>query len=148
MDFKWDIEKFTVMNDFGLWKVKRQAILAQQKCKDALLGEANMSGHLTRSQKTEMIDKATCAIILCLGDKVMREVAKSLARRLFLKQQLYAFRMVESSSLAKSYENFKHAPLYGKEGTITLEEVQSMIKTKDLTKPKDKVDDNVMLECF
>ncbi|AET02311.1 hypothetical protein MTR_8g038920 [Medicago truncatula] len=31
MGSKWDIEKFTGDNDFGLWKVKVEAVLKQQK---------------------------------------------------------------------------------------------------------------------
>ncbi|PNX63400.1 hypothetical protein L195_g061606, partial [Trifolium pratense] len=31
MSSKWEIEKFTRSNDFGLWKVKMRAILIQQK---------------------------------------------------------------------------------------------------------------------
>ncbi|KAK2372802.1 alpha carbonic anhydrase [Trifolium repens] len=145
-------------------------------------------------EKTEMDEKARSAIILCLSDKVLREVAKektavemwtkldslymtkSLAHKQLLKQQLYFFRMVENKSvveqltefnkiiddlanvdvnlededktfhllcaLPKSYEHLKDALLYGKEGTITLDEVQSALRTKELTKFKDlKVDD-------
>ncbi|PNX58973.1 cytochrome p450, partial [Trifolium pratense] len=47
MGSKWEIEKFTGSNDFGLWKVK-----------------------------IEMNDKALSAIILCLADNVLRKVAK------------------------------------------------------------------------
>jgi len=142
-----------------------------------------------------MNDKAVSAIILFLGDKVLREVArettavsmwnnldslymiKSLAHRQCLKQQLYFYRMVESKpimeqltefnkifddlanidvnlededktlhllcSFPRSFENFKDAMLYGKEGTITLEEVQVALRTKELTKFKElKVDDS------
>jgi hypothetical protein len=32
MGSKWDIEKFTKSNDFGLWKVKMRVILIQKKC--------------------------------------------------------------------------------------------------------------------
>ncbi|KEH26186.1 hypothetical protein MTR_6g046055 [Medicago truncatula] len=39
MGSKWDIEKFTGLNDFGLWKVKMQAVWIQQKCEKALKGE-------------------------------------------------------------------------------------------------------------
>jgi len=64
-----------------------------------------------------MNDKAVSAIILCLGDKVLREVSrettpvsmwnkldslymtKSLAHRQCLKQQLYFYRMVESKPI-------------------------------------------------
>jgi len=136
-----------------------------------------------------MVDKATSAIVLCLGDKVLREVAKeptaasmwtkleslymtkSLPHRQFLKQQLYSFRMVESKvimeqltefnkilddlenievqlededkailllcTLPKSFESFKDTMLCGKEGTVTLEEVQAALRTKELTKSKD-----------
>ncbi|MCI38644.1 receptor-like protein kinase, partial [Trifolium medium] len=43
----------------------------------------------------------------------------------------------------KSLENFKDALLYCKEGTITLDEVQSALRTKELTKLRDlKVDDS------
>jgi len=40
MGSKWDIEKFTGSNNFGLWKVNMRAILIQQKCVEALKGEA------------------------------------------------------------------------------------------------------------
>jgi len=106
MGSKWDIEKFTGSNDFGLWKVKMRAILIQQKCVEALKGEAQMHTHLTPAKKIEKNDKAVSVIILCFGDKVLREVAretnaasmwnkidslymtKSLAQRQCLKQQL------------------------------------------------------------
>jgi len=39
MGSKWDIEKFTGDNDFGLWKVKLEAVLIQQKCEKDLKGE-------------------------------------------------------------------------------------------------------------
>ncbi|KAK2414619.1 alpha carbonic anhydrase [Trifolium repens] len=194
MGSKWEIEKFTGNNDFGLWKVKMRAILIQQKCVEALKGKTLMPANLSDAEKTEMDEKAHSAIILCLGDKVLREVAKektavemwtkldslymtkSLAHKQLLKQQLYFFRMVENKSvveqltefnkiiddlanvdvnlededkafhllcaLPKSYEHLKDALLYGKEGTITLDEVQSALRTKELTKFKDlKVDD-------
>jgi hypothetical protein len=37
----------------------------------------------------------------------------------------------------KSYENFKDILPYGNEGTINLDEVQSALRTKELTKFKD-----------
>ncbi|MCI52711.1 cytochrome P450, partial [Trifolium medium] len=46
-------------------------------------------------------------------------------------------------ALPRSLENFKDALLYGKEGTITLDEVQSALRTKELTKLRDlRVDDS------
>ena len=71
-----------------------------------------------------MIDRARSAIILCLGDKTLREVArerttasmwlkleslymtKSLANRLCLKQQLYTFKMIESRTVTEQLVDF------------------------------------------
>ena len=124
MGSKWDIEKFTGDNDFGLWKVKMEAVLIQQKCEKALKGEGSLPVTMTRAEKTEMVDKARSAIVLCLGDKVLREVAKeptaasmwakleslymtkSLARRQFLKQQLYLFRMVKLKAVMELLVEF------------------------------------------
>jgi len=109
MGSKWDIEKFTVNKDFGLWKVKIEAVLIQQKCEKALKGEGVLPVTMSQAEKTEMMDKARSLIVLCLRDKVLRDVAKettaaslwskleslymtkSLANRQFLKQQLYSF---------------------------------------------------------
>jgi hypothetical protein len=45
--------------------------------------------------------------------------------------------------LPRSFESFKNTMLYGKEGTITLEEFQAALRTKELTKSKDlRVDEN------
>ena len=46
-------------------------------------------------------------------------------------------------ALLKSFESFKDTMLYGKEGTLTLEEVQAALRTKGLTKSKDlRADEN------
>ena len=76
MGSKWDIEKFTGHNDFGLWKVKMEVVLIQQKCEKALKGEGALPVTMSRAEKIEMVDKAKSAIVLCLGDKVLREVPK------------------------------------------------------------------------
>jgi len=74
--FELDIEKFTGDNDFGLWKIKMEAVLIQQKCEKALKGDGALPVTMSRAEKTEKVDKARSAIVLCLGDKVLREVAK------------------------------------------------------------------------
>jgi len=79
-------------------------------------GEAKISVTITQSEKTKIIDKARLVIILCLGDKILREVmsektptkmwtkleslymTKSLAHWLCMKQKLYSLKMVESKS--------------------------------------------------
>ena len=73
---RWEIKKFSGNNDFGLWKIKMQALFIQEKCIDALKSEVLMNVSLTQVQKTEMVDKARSVIILCLGDKVLREVTR------------------------------------------------------------------------
>jgi len=46
-------------------------------------------------------------------------------------------------TLPRSFESFKDTMLYGKEGTVTLEEVQAALRTKELTKSKDlRADEN------
>jgi len=46
-------------------------------------------------------------------------------------------------ALTRSFESFKDAMLYGDEDTVTLEEVQAALRTKDLTKSKDlRADEN------
>jgi exonuclease VII small subunit len=163
-----------------------EAVLIQQKCEKALKGEGVLPVTMSQAEKTEMVYKARSAIVLYLGDKVLRDVAKepiatsmlskleslymtkSFAHRQFLKQQLYSFKMVESKAfmeqltefkkilddlenievhlededkailllcaLPRSFESFKDTMLYGKEGTVTLEEVQAALRTKELTK--------------
>jgi len=76
MGSKWDIEKFTGDNDFGLWKVKMEAVLIQQKCEKTLNGEGVLPVSMSRAEKTKMVDKAKSAIVLCLEDKVFREATK------------------------------------------------------------------------
>ncbi|WVY92910.1 hypothetical protein V8G54_031998 [Vigna mungo] len=124
MATKFDVEKFNGTNDFGLWKIKMEAILIQQGCDEALKGESRMSDAMTQEEKKKMGEKARSAIILCLGDKVLREVAKektateiwakleslymtrSLAHRLCLKQQLFSFKMSESRTIEEHIAEF------------------------------------------
>jgi len=124
MGSNWDIEKFTGDNYFGLWKVKMEAVLIHQKCEKTLKGEGALPVTMSRAEKTEMVDKTRSAIVLCLGDKVLKEVTKeptvastwskfeylymtkSLAHRQFLKQQLYSFEMVESKAIMEQLVEF------------------------------------------
>lgn len=41
------------------------------------------------------------------------------------------------SSLPRSFEHFKDVLFYGKEGTITLDEVQTIVRSKEFSKVKD-----------
>ncbi|XP_042983130.1 uncharacterized protein LOC122312550 [Carya illinoinensis] len=112
---RFDIEKFTGDNDFGLWRIKMRALLVQHGLQDALLGErkkgSSLKGEDRETVKEDILQKAHSALILSLGDKVLREVAtedtaagiwlklenlymtKSLANRLHKKTKLYTFKM-------------------------------------------------------
>ncbi|MCI04342.1 cytochrome P450 [Trifolium medium] len=101
-----------------------RAILIKQKCVEALKGEAHMPATLSAAEKTKMNDKALSALILCLGDKVLREVAKektivsmwtkldslymtkSLVHKQCLKQQLYFNRMMDNKSIMEQLSEF------------------------------------------
>ena len=48
---KYDVEKFTGKNDFGLWRLKMRALLVQQGLEDALGGEKNLSSSLSDGEK-------------------------------------------------------------------------------------------------
>ena len=70
------------------------------------------------------MEKAHSAIILCLGDRALREVAsektaatiwtkleklymtKSLANKLHLKQRLYSFKMTEEKTMSDQIDDF------------------------------------------
>jgi len=124
MGSKWDIENFTGSNYFGLWKVKMQTMLIQQKCEKALKGEGALPVTMSQAEKTEMVGKARSAIVLCLGEKVLTDavkeptavsmwskleslyMTKSLAHRQFLKQKLYSFKMVESKTVTEQLTGF------------------------------------------
>ena len=63
------VEKFSGENDFGLWRIKMEAILIQHGCAKALKRGERMLESLSSKEKSEMIDRARSAIILCLGER-------------------------------------------------------------------------------
>nr|GFB87433.1 retrovirus-related Pol polyprotein from transposon TNT 1-94 [Tanacetum cinerariifolium] len=105
---KFDIEKFDGTGDFGLWRVKMRALLIQDGCEAAL---EVLPADMEAQTKVELNKKAHSVMILCLGNKVLREVTeettaagvwlkletlymtKSLANKLYLKKKLYTFYM-------------------------------------------------------
>ncbi|GKE69891.1 hypothetical protein Tco_1527963 [Tanacetum coccineum] len=101
---KFDIEKFDGTGDFRLWRIKMRALLIQHGCESAL---EVLPEDMEAQAKAELNKKAHSAVILCLGNKVLREVTgettaagvwtklktlymtKSLANKLYLKKKLY-----------------------------------------------------------
>lgn len=73
---KYDIEKFTVVNDFDLNHLNMEALLVQRGLLEAFKGPEKMDVSLITNEKTTMIEKAHNGIILSLGVKVLRHVSK------------------------------------------------------------------------
>lgn len=69
---KYEIEKFTSVNDFDLWSLKMWTLLVQHGLFEVLKGFKNMDATLTEKEKMMMIEKTHSAITLSLGDKVLR----------------------------------------------------------------------------
>ena len=189
MAARLEAERFTGKNDFGLWRMKMKAMLIQQGLSAALEKQADAKAgeepdEKAKSKLAEIHAKAHSVVILCLGDKVLREVSKettaagiltkleslymtkSLANRLCMKQRLYYYRFLEDrgiseqleefnkavddlenidvqiddedkaimllNALPKSYDHLRDAMVYGREKTITLTEVQSALRAKEL----------------
>nr|GEZ93609.1 zinc finger, CCHC-type [Tanacetum cinerariifolium] len=68
---KFDIKKFDGTGDFGLWRIKMRALLIQHGCEAAL---EVLPADMEAQTKAELNKKAHSAVILCLGNKVLREV--------------------------------------------------------------------------
>ncbi|GJS04380.1 retrovirus-related pol polyprotein from transposon TNT 1-94, partial [Tanacetum coccineum] len=118
---KFDIEKFDGTGDFGLWRIKMRALLIQHGCEAAL---EVLPEDMEAQAKTELNKKAHSAVILCLGNKVLREVTgettaagvwskletlymtKSLANKLYLKKKLYTFYMPAGRKISEHIDEF------------------------------------------
>ncbi|GKB78411.1 hypothetical protein Tco_0945306 [Tanacetum coccineum] len=64
----FDIEKFDGTGDFGLWRINMRALLIQHGCEEVLPSD------MEAEAKAELNIKAHSAVILCLGNKILREV--------------------------------------------------------------------------
>ncbi|KAL8476669.1 hypothetical protein ACS0TY_029094 [Phlomoides rotata] len=73
---KFDIEKFSGNSDFGLWRIKMKALLVQQGLSEALTIDTTEESSEAGGERAQELEKAHITIILCLRDKVLREVAK------------------------------------------------------------------------
>ncbi|KAL8529954.1 hypothetical protein ACS0TY_007139 [Phlomoides rotata] len=118
------MEKFTGKNDFGLWKVKMKALMVHLGLGSALESNEGQESSTTVAKKIEILEKAHSAIILCLGDKPLREVSKgktaidvwrkleslyqskSVSNKLYVKQKLLDFRMLDGKDLNEQLDTF------------------------------------------
>ena len=123
---KVELEKFTGKNNFNMWKIKMEALLITQGLGDAIESENSKGGSSSKTPEeiAEINKRARSAIILSLGDSVIREVAKektvaglwakleslymtkSLANRLYIKKRMFTLRMIEGSSLEEHIDEF------------------------------------------
>nr|GEY36172.1 zinc finger, CCHC-type [Tanacetum cinerariifolium] len=118
---KFDIEKFDETGDFGLWRIKMRALLIQHECEAPLeVSPTDMEAQT----KDKLNKKSHSAVILCLGNKVLREVTgettasrvwskletlymtNSLANKLYLKKMLYIFYMPAGQKISKHIYEF------------------------------------------
>ena len=130
MASRFEAEKFNGKNDYGLWKMKMRALLIQQGLASALQSKDPKEkgkeplDEKAQARQEEVSLKAHSAVILCLGDKVLREVqeettavgilkkldelylGKSLANRLYLKRRLYSYCFVEDKPIMEQYDEF------------------------------------------
>lgn len=126
---RFEIDKFTGTNDFGLWRIKMKALLVQQGIYQAIDREELEELGDDKKKIREIEAKAHNAILLSLGDEVLREVSdettainlweklsliylkKSLANKLYLKKKLYTLKMEDSKDLRKHLDEFNRIVL-------------------------------------
>ncbi|GJY39569.1 hypothetical protein Tco_0425933 [Tanacetum coccineum] len=137
---KFDIEKFNGTGDFGLWRIKMRALLIQHGCEAAL---KVLPDDMEAQTKTELNKKAHSAMILCLGNKVLREVTgemtaavvwskletlymtKSLANKLYLEKNLYTFCMPAGRKISEHIDEFNKI-------VLDLENIEVKFEDEDL----------------
>ena len=114
---KFEVEKFNGKINFSLWKVQVKDILIQQGLHKALKGPTGKPADM-KDEDWENLDLQACSTIrLCLEKEIMYNVmretsavslwekletlymAKSLTSKLYLKRQLYSFRMKEGVTI-------------------------------------------------
>nr|GEY41423.1 retrovirus-related Pol polyprotein from transposon TNT 1-94 [Tanacetum cinerariifolium] len=150
---KFDIEKFDGTGDFGLWRVKMRALLIQHGCETAL---EVLPDDMEAQAKAELNKKAHSAVILCLGNKVSREVTeettaagvwtkletlymkKSLANKLYPKKKMYTFYMPAGLKISEHIDEFNKIVL----NLANIEVVMATLNSKEIKeRSKGKGDD-------
>ncbi|GKA50571.1 hypothetical protein Tco_0743644 [Tanacetum coccineum] len=118
---RFDIEKFDGKNDFGLWQIKMRALMVKQGRDPAL---ETLQADMVAGKKVALMKKAYSTLILCLGDRVLREVTKettaagiwtkltslymtkSLANKMYPKKKLYTYYMSQGTKPGDHIDEF------------------------------------------
>ncbi|GJX28380.1 hypothetical protein Tco_0236459 [Tanacetum coccineum] len=122
---KFEFKKFDRSNDFGLWRVKMRCLLIQP---DRGYARSIPKNHDRAKKivalKTDVYKKAHSALLLCLDNKVLREVnkqdyaarvwlklenlymTKTLANKFYLKKKLFTFHMHLGKKLSEHIDEF------------------------------------------
>ena len=119
------IEKFDGRGDFSMWKKKMKVVLVQKKCAKAIGDPSEFPEVMKSLEKQEIMENAYNLLILNLADNVLRQVdeegtalkvwtkieslsmVKSLSNKIYLKEQLFGFKMDPSKNLKENTNEFK-----------------------------------------
>uniref|UniRef100_A0A803QK32 Retrovirus-related Pol polyprotein from transposon TNT 1-94-like beta-barrel domain-containing protein n=1 Tax=Cannabis sativa TaxID=3483 RepID=A0A803QK32_CANSA len=71
---RYEIDKFTCMNDFGLWRIKMKVLISHQGLADAIQATDSKEDEDVKKISQEIDIKGNSAIIFSLGDEFLREV--------------------------------------------------------------------------
>uniref|UniRef100_A0A803PAJ2 Retrovirus-related Pol polyprotein from transposon TNT 1-94 n=1 Tax=Cannabis sativa TaxID=3483 RepID=A0A803PAJ2_CANSA len=121
---RFEVDKFTGTNDFGLWRIKMKALLVHQGIHQAIDKEELKELGEDKKKIKEIEIKAQSAILLSLGDEVLRQVSdkgttiwfwekltliyfkKSLVNKLYLKKKMYTLKMDDTKNLRNHLNEF------------------------------------------
>lgn len=124
MSAEFELGKCNSTGDFGLWRKKMTALLAQSKAEKALEGPWRLPESMSKEEKDEKCELAYSTIMLHLSDNVLRRVSeienvaqlwsklesmymsKSLTNKINLKEKLFNYKMDLSKGLEENLDEF------------------------------------------
>lgn len=140
-----------------------RALLIQQGLELALEGEKKLPSTITKKEKGNILNKAHSALIICLSDKVLKEISKettaaaiwtkletlhmtkSPTKRLYLKQKLYSFKMPSGKSPKDRLDDFNKIILDLKNIEIKFEDKdQALLLLKYLPNELENLSDTLL----